>query len=212
MKSLRWRIILVVAVVIAGIVCNLPSTGIYGYFLPVWLQGVFPEEGMKAGIDKNGCGYFSLELDFANLPRNVEPITAFGRASNIIKTRLEKQEIHKLSTRIDEKESVIIFTFPTVKEESAVNAILKRMRLYGNIPIFLKQFLPQKLINLGLDLQGGSHLVLAVDTEGMSREEAKDVQERALIVIRNRIDEFGVAEPVVMPVKGKNRIIESLKI
>ncbi|MDO9464663.1 MAG: protein translocase subunit SecD [bacterium] len=210
MKSLRWRIALVVAVVIAGIVCNLPSTGIYGYFLPVWLQGVLPEEGIKTGIDKNGCGYFSLELDFANLPKNVEPITAFGRASNIVKTRLEKQEIHKLSTQIDEKENVITFTLPTVKEESAVNDILKRIRLYGNIPIFLKQFLPQKLINLGLDLQGGSHLVLAVDTEGMSRKEAKDVQERALVVIRNRIDEFGVAEPIVIPVKGRNRIIIEL--
>ncbi|MBU0478643.1 protein translocase subunit SecD [bacterium] len=210
MKSLRWRIALVVAVVIAGIVCNLPSTGIYGYFLPVWLQGVLPEEGIKTGIDKNGCGYFSLELDFANLPKNVEPITAFGRASNIVKTRLEKQEIHKLSTQIDEKENVITFTLPTVKEESVVNDILKRTRLYGNIPIFLKQFLPQKLINLGLDLQGGSHLVLAVDTKGMSGKEAKDVQERALVVIRNRIDEFGVAEPIVIPVKGRNRIIIEL--
>ncbi len=210
MKSLRWRIILVAVVVLVGIVCNLPSTGIYGYFLPVWLQGVFPEEGINAGIDKNGCGYFSLELDFANLPKNVEPITAFGRASNIVKTRLEKQEIHKLSTHIHEKENVITFTLPTVKEESAINDILEHAKLYGNIPVFLKRYLPQKLINLGLDLQGGSHLVLAVDTEGMSRKKAKDVQERALIVIRNRIDEFGVAEPVVMPVKGKNRIIIEL--
>jgi len=210
MKSLKWRIVLIAAVVVGGLVCNLPSTGIYGYFLPVWLQSVFPEEGIRTGVDKNGCGYFSLELDFANLPKNVEPITAFGRASNIVKTRLEKQKIHKLSTQIDEKENVIIFTLPTVKEESAVNSILKRIRLYGNIPIFLKQFLPQKLINLGLDLQGGSHLVLAVDTEGMSRKEAQAVQEKALIVLRNRIDEFGVAEPVVMPVKGKNRIIIEL--
>ena len=210
MKSFRWRIILVVAVIVVGVACNLPLTGVYGHFLPVWLQGALPEDGIKTGIDKNGCGYFSLELDFASLPKNVEPITAFSRASNIVKTRLEKQGIHKAYTLIDEKENTLTFTLPTVKEVFAVKDILKHAKLYGNIPIFLKRFLPQKLINLGLDLQGGSHLVLAVDTEGLSRKEAKAVQEKALIVIRNRIDEFGVAEPVVMPVRGKNRIIIEL--
>ncbi len=56
----------------------------------------------------------------------------------------------------------------------------------------------QERINLGLDLQGGMHLVLKVDTSGLP-EDAKDedVTAIALEILRNRIDEFGVSEPVI---------------
>ncbi len=64
-------------------------------------------------------------------------------------------------------------------------------------------------VNLGLDLQGGMHLVLRVDTSGMTAEEAKDANERALEVIRNRIDEFGVLEPLIQR-QGKDSIIIQL--
>lgn len=51
-----------------------------------------------------------------------------------------------------------------------------------------------KRISLGLDLQGGMHLVLRVDTSQLSAEAKKDAVERALEVVRNRIDQFGVGE------------------
>ena len=49
-------------------------------------------------------------------------------------------------------------------------------------------------INLGLDLQGGMHLVLKVDTSKLTEEEAEDAPDRALEIIRNRVDQFGVKE------------------
>lgn len=56
-----------------------------------------------------------------------------------------------------------------------------------------------KILNLGLDLRGGMHLVLEVDAvklePGTSLSDAVD---RALEVIRNRIDQFGVAEPMIV--------------
>jgi protein-export membrane protein SecD len=66
-------------------------------------------------------------------------------------------------------------------------------------------------IKLGLDLQGGMHLVLEVDdTEGTMTPEARaDATERALTVIRNRIDQFGVEEPMIQRV-GDHRIIVEL--
>ncbi len=65
-------------------------------------------------------------------------------------------------------------------------------------------------LNLGLDLLGGMHLVMEVDTSGLSPKEAKDAPQRALKVIRNRIDQFGVLEPVVQPVTGTNRLLIQL--
>ncbi|MDD5424628.1 MAG: hypothetical protein PHR74_05065, partial [Candidatus Omnitrophica bacterium] len=61
-------------------------------------------------------------------------------------------------------------------------------------------------INLGLDLQGGMHLVLRVDTSKIPEDARKDASERALEVIRNRIDEFGVKEPQISP-QGKDEIV-----
>jgi len=64
-------------------------------------------------------------------------------------------------------------------------------------------------VKLGLDLQGGMHLVLEVDTTALSEDEAKDAPDRALEIIRNRIDQFGVLEPTIQR-QGRNHIIVQL--
>ncbi|MBL8026692.1 MAG: protein translocase subunit SecD [Fibrobacteres bacterium] len=61
-------------------------------------------------------------------------------------------------------------------------------------------------IKLGLDLQGGIRLVLELDKSKLSEKEAKDATDRALGVIRNRVDQFGVSEPVIQK-QGDERII-----
>ena len=65
-------------------------------------------------------------------------------------------------------------------------------------------------IKLGLDLQGGMHLALEVDDpEGTYTEEARaDHIERAERIIRTRIDEFGVEEPLIQRVGTDRLIIE----
>jgi preprotein translocase subunit SecD len=66
-------------------------------------------------------------------------------------------------------------------------------------------------IKLGLDLQGGMHLVLEVeDREGtMTPESRADATDRALKIIRTRIDQFGVEEPIIQKA-GDERIIVQL--
>ncbi|MFA5034043.1 MAG: protein translocase subunit SecD [bacterium] len=58
-----------------------------------------------------------------------------------------------------------------------------------------------KAIKLGLDLQGGVHLVL----KGKDKELSNDETQGALGVLRNRIDQFGVSEPQIAK-QGSNRI------
>ncbi len=55
-----------------------------------------------------------------------------------------------------------------------------------------------KILKLGLDLRGGMHLVLEVDLNRIPEGTSPgDAMERALEVIRNRVDQFGVAEPLI---------------
>lgn len=64
-------------------------------------------------------------------------------------------------------------------------------------------------LKLGLDLKGGMHLALEVDESKQAVANKSEAIDRALKVVRNRIDEFGVAEPVVQKV-GDDRIIVEL--
>ncbi|MBK7093454.1 MAG: protein translocase subunit SecD [bacterium] len=69
--------------------------------------------------------------------------------------------------------------------------------------------LQKKALKLGLDLQGGMRVVLEVDKSQLDENAGKDARERALEIIRNRVDEFGVAEPVIQA-QGDNRIVVEL--
>ncbi|MGH7725683.1 MAG: protein translocase subunit SecD [Candidatus Eiseniibacteriota bacterium] len=69
--------------------------------------------------------------------------------------------------------------------------------------------LREKAIPLGLDLQGGMHLVMEVDRSKLPPEEAREAVDRAMEVIRNRIDQFGVAEPLIQK-QGEDRIVIQL--
>ena len=69
--------------------------------------------------------------------------------------------------------------------------------------------LQQKAIRLGLDLQGGIHVVLRVKTEELDEATRDGAVDRAIQVIRNRIDALGVAEPVIQQ-QGEDRIIVDL--
>lgn len=66
-------------------------------------------------------------------------------------------------------------------------------------------------LKLGLDLQGGMHIVLEVDDpDGTMTDEAKsDMIDRIDRIIRTRIDELGVEEPLIQKV-GDDRLIVEL--
>lgn len=83
----------------------------------------------------------------------------------------------------------------------------------------LPGWLPSKPVTLGLDLRGGSQLVLEVDASALLNDPRLTEAERAerlnaaltqsLEIIRSRIDQIGVAEPSVQRV-GDDRIMVQL--
>jgi protein-export membrane protein SecD/preprotein translocase SecF subunit len=64
-------------------------------------------------------------------------------------------------------------------------------------------------LKYGLDLQGGMHLALELDqSKQVSADPKKDI-DLALTVLRKRIDEFGVTEPLIQK-QGDDRIVVEL--
>jgi len=90
-----------------------------------------------------------------------------------------------------------------------IYAIYPTVKLYTteNLSKHEEIALSKRAIHLGLDLKGGMHLVLEVDTIGIS-ESPQDLRDRAFEIIKNRIDEFGVYEPVVEKQSGGKILVQ----
>ncbi len=100
-----------------------------------------------------------------------------------------------------------------VKGSNLTDAIMNEMRIYPGVKevSFLKhpveEYLLAKKINLGLDLQGGMHLVLRANFESIQKKLNRELTEKdkyeitqqALELLRNRVDKFGVSEPSIRP-------------
>ena len=84
--------------------------------------------------------------------------------------------------------------------------VVERVKRNG---VFVYDTIKRVPLKRGLDLQGGMHLALEIDDSRGAVANPAEALDRALKVVRTRIDEFGVSEPVVQKV-GDDRIIVEL--
>jgi protein-export membrane protein SecD len=87
-----------------------------------------------------------------------------------------------------------VYLYPSARWYNHSREDQERMRARRNP-------LVNRILNLGLDLQGGIHLVLELQTDKLAddkKETVHEAVERAIEVIRNRIDQYGLAEPLIV--------------
>src|SRR5688500_6499299 len=84
--------------------------------------------------------------------------------------------------------------------------VTERVRRDG---VFVDTTVRRFPLKKGLDLEGGMHLALEIDESRGAVANKPEAIDRALTVIRTRIDEFGVSEPNVQKV-GDDRIVVEL--
>jgi protein-export membrane protein SecD len=86
----------------------------------------------------------------------------------------------------------IFFLIPTIQWYLFTSPQEKAKKELSKDPIL------KKTLKLGLDLKGGVYLVLEIDKEKIPQGiDVSDALERAIEVIRNRIDQYGVAEALI---------------
>mgnify|MGYP000014573960 FL=1 len=79
----------------------------------------------------------------------------------------------------------------------------------ASIPKDVYRKIHSRALHLGLDLKGGMHIVLQVERGKLSDEEFRGAVDRALEIIRNRVDQFGVSEPIIQR-QGEDKILVQL--
>ncbi len=98
------------------------------------------------------------------------------------------------------------FDFPQAWDRGA-DAINRKLHIAEKkykIPHFIN-----KPYRLGLDLQGGTHLVYEADLSNVGVQSAADAMAGARDVVERRVNLFGVSEPLVQ-IEGNNRIVVEL--
>ena len=156
--------------------------------LPKWWTKFLPTEKLNLGLDLRGGMHLLLEVE---TQKAVD--SALDKYASEIKDALAKKEIpaRKVERTLEGKISVIL-------ADAKANDRFSQMRAdqYGNLKV------------ASFREQGGEFVYLLE----MDSREAKSIEESAvrqgLETIRNRVDQFGVAEPVIVPQGDKEILVQ----
>jgi preprotein translocase subunit SecD len=186
MKKVGGRLALLVLVVMASLVFFIPSYQPFYQALPGWLKKVTPSKGITLGLDLQGGIHLVLEVDE-------------DRAIEIAVDRVVVSLQDLLTDKKIPVESVAR-TGPTQITIQFQNAELKAQiqKLISDYPIFSEP-----------EATGPASRVVWELRESEAKRIKDSAINQALETIRNRIDQFGVAEPIVQR-QGLKQIVVQL--
>jgi preprotein translocase subunit SecD len=185
LRGLKWRMTLYAAIGLFAILLLLPTATSE---LPRWLAKVIPSEKIHLGLDLQGGMHLILEVQ---AEKAVESYVE--RIKNNLRDDLKEKgvPVGKLER---EKSNQIVLEVSGEKEKW--EKILSQR--YGMM---------QELSSITLD-KGIWRVVLVLDSR-QADQIKKNAIDQALETIRNRIDQFGVAEPEIT-LQGADRILIQL--
>lgn len=186
MRSLKWRFLLILAVVLVSVVYLIPSLT---SSLPTWWKGVLPKEKLHLGLDLQGGMHLILEVQTdeavkSTVDRMAEDVKDAFRGEGVPFFEVSREGLAEIVLKLpgdapqNKVSEVLSNRFPTLREQ--------KRETVGD----------QLVLHLVLDDKEVGHI-------------KKLAARQALETIRNRIDQFGVTEPDIRP-QGEDRILVQL--
>ena len=185
-SNLKMKIGLLFTVILFSIMTLVPS---FYSGAPDWWKKYLAPAGLKLGLDLQGGMHLVLRVDLDKAVEN-----SLNLAASDLKEGLAEKNI--AAVQLDSPEpNQVIFTLPNTGALDTVNRIIK-----DDFPN----------LNIKVDAEKGSFpritLKLTPDEINFIR---KNAVAQSLEIIRNRIDQFGVAEPVIIR-QGEDEIVVQL--
>ncbi|MFQ5781240.1 MAG: protein translocase subunit SecD, partial [Nitrospiria bacterium] len=177
----QGRFLFIITTLAIAVLFFLPSTPLYSK-LPSWWGRIFPDKGVTLGLDLRGGMHLVLEVEGEKAVEN-----AIDRNASSLEEALKDQEITISSIRREGRE--IILSFPSENKEK------------------ITKFLDDEYQNLVTGREEDGEKVLT-----LRQSEAKRILDtatlQALETIRNRIDQFGVTEPLIQQQESNQILIQ----
>ncbi len=185
-KGLRWKFALMISLIVLSVILVLPA---FYKDTPQWFKKYVYSQGLKLGLDLQGGMHLILKVDVEKAIQN---------ATDLAARDLKDIMAGKHITLIRRKSPVpdqAVFALPN-------KSVLEKV----------KQILEADFPNLEL-ISVKDDTNFPVITLALAQKERQFIEEnsvdQSLEIIRNRIDQFGVTEPVIVR-QGKDEIVVQL--
>ena len=186
MKKIRGRLLLLLLVVVVSVICVLPSIPDWYQVLPTWAKPFLPNKGISLGLDLQGGIHLVMEVDEDRAVEIAVDRSVVGLQDMLVDKKIPVESVKRTSpTRIN-----IQFQNPDVKSQI--------QKLLDEFPTFAEVESAASANTLAWELR-----------ENETKRIKDSAINQALETIRNRIDQFGVAEPLVQR-QGLKQIVVQL--
>ncbi len=183
--GLKLKISALFFLIVLSIVTIIPS---FYASTPDWWKKYMAPEGLRLGLDLQGGMHLVLQV---NLDKAQEDSLELAAAE--LKDSLREQSISAVRTA--SAPGTIIFTLPNSSAVDTVNSVVKES--FSNIDV-------------KVDAEEGSFPKITIRLQDSEIDFIRThAVEQSLEIIRNRIDQFGVAEPVIIR-QGEAEIVVQL--
>ena len=182
--SLKWRTALVLGVTVLGIVFLLPTLLGPDSGLP----GFLAEKRLRLGLDLQGGMHLVLEVE---AEKAVEQ--ALERVASELKQALREQRIRTRAVKAQGRE---------------IRVVLRDDKAADRLQAFLDEEYPTLTLK-GRTREDGRVVLLLAFTPDEAKRIERYAVDQAIETIRNRVDQFGVSEPTIVP-QGQRRILIQL--
>lgn len=185
-KSLRWKFLLVFVMVLFSGLTMLPT---FTDNMPDWWKKYMTPEGLQLGLDLQGGMHLVLKVDLDKAAEN-----SLEFAAQDLKNNLKDQRITVVQTASADAKKVI-FTLPNTDSVDTV-----------------QQLVEEDFPNLDIAIQaeeGSFPRITLTLKESQVDFINKNAVNQSLEILRNRIDQFGVTEPIIVR-QGTDEIIIQL--
>ena len=185
-SSLKMKIGLLFFMIVFAVVTVLPSLSVS---VPDWWKKNLAPEGLRLGLDLQGGMHLVLKVDIDQAIAN-----SLDLATEELRDIMRDEQVNMVRARTDEPKTAT-FTLPNVE---ALNTVERTVA--NDFPN----------LNLRVESEEGTfpRIFLTLNEEQVEFIEQNAVKQ-SLEIIRNRIDQFGVAEPVIVR-QGIDEIVVQL--
>ena len=182
MKKVRARLILLITVTLLSIILSIPSFPSFYESLPSWAKSILSERGLSLGLDLQGGIHLVLEVEE---DRAVE--IAVDRSKKAMEELLADNKIVTDGVIREGSTRLVITGFGEADQKDEIMKLVDE-----SFPSYVGE--------------GSSETQLVYELLESEQDRIKNSAiNQALETIRNRIDQFGVAEPLIQRL-GRNQI------
>ncbi|MBC8717178.1 MULTISPECIES: protein translocase subunit SecD [Brucella/Ochrobactrum group] len=193
MRTSKWVAVLYGLIVLIGIIIALPN-----FFTKQQLEAMpswFPKRQVTLGLDLSGGSYLVLEVDAASLKKDRMRALLDDARGKLRAERIQPQSIRAVG------DSVIV-TIPDADQRAKADTALKTLISQVNTTGF------GTAIN-DIDVTSGDNQIRLTLTQAGFTYRLDAALQQSLEIIRQRVDQVGVAEPSIQRV-GSDRIVVQL--